>query len=196
MLWLLSTPVVSDYLADELNTVPTPSAVDMKSAECVVVLGGGVRLGAREYGGAAPDAVTLTRLSYAAYLVHRTGLPLLASGGDPEAFAMRSVLMGSFNIPVRWMDSKSRNTHDNALYSASILKGAGIDRILLVTSATHMPRAVREFRSAGVQVVPAPTSSDLRIYQGPTRWLPNAKALLQSRAVLYERLAELVYSML
>jgi uncharacterized SAM-binding protein YcdF (DUF218 family) len=62
--------------------------------------------------------------------------------------------------PVRInMESQSRTTSEDALYSAALLTPKPSERWLLVTSAMHMPRAVGCFRVAGFQVEPYPVSS-------------------------------------
>ena len=60
-------------------------------------------------------------------------------------------------VPVRWQEMQSLDTIQNAAMSAAILKEEGVRRIVLVTQAFHMPRAVRLFRAAGLEVIPAPT---------------------------------------
>ncbi len=55
-----------------------------------------------------------------------------------------------------WLQSKSQNTYEDALYSSQMLKDKGITHIILVTSAVHMPRAVALFRHQGLVVTPAP----------------------------------------
>src|SRR5262249_36907509 len=54
------------------------------------------------------------------------------------------------------METRSRTTAENALYSAALLKPKRSERWLLLTSALHMPRAVGCFRAAGFQVEPYP----------------------------------------
>jgi uncharacterized SAM-binding protein YcdF (DUF218 family) len=54
------------------------------------------------------------------------------------------------------LEGRSRNTHENALAMADILKPEPGDRWLLVTSAYHMPRAVGLFRKVGFEVTPYP----------------------------------------
>ena len=70
----------------------------------------------------------------------------LEFGADPEAILL---------------EEESRNTYENGLYTRALLQKRGIDRILLVTSAKHMPRAVGVFRTQGFEVIPAPTDVDV-----------------------------------
>jgi uncharacterized SAM-binding protein YcdF (DUF218 family) len=55
-----------------------------------------------------------------------------------------------------YIESRSRTTSEDALYTAAVLKPKPSERWLLVTSALHMPRAVGCFRTAGFQVKPYP----------------------------------------
>jgi uncharacterized SAM-binding protein YcdF (DUF218 family) len=139
--------------------------VDMraaKDAQAIVVLGGGISPNSPEYGGA--DTVksgTLARLRYAAWLHRQTGLPILATGGIvgddgvPEGDLMKSVLEKEFSTPVKWAETKSQTTFENAQNSAPILRDAGITKVCLVTTAVHMRRAMQSFAPTGIEVVPA-----------------------------------------
>src|SRR5262245_53942946 len=55
-----------------------------------------------------------------------------------------------------YVESRPRTTFEDALYSAALLKPKPNERWLLVTLASHMPRAVGCFRAAGFQVQPYP----------------------------------------
>jgi len=54
------------------------------------------------------------------------------------------------------MERRSRNTHENAVFSKALLMPKDGERWLLVTSAFHMPRSVGLFRKAGFAVEPYP----------------------------------------
>ena len=56
-----------------------------------------------------------------------------------------------------WLDTDSRNTYENAVNSRALLEPKGIKKISLVTSASHMPRAVKLFEAQGFEVTPLPT---------------------------------------
>ncbi len=74
------------------------------------------------------------------------------------------------------LENESRDTHDNAVNSAQLLKARGMHRILLVTSAYHMRRSVALFEAQGLEVVPAPTDyQQLVAKQVLPDWLPASE---------------------
>ena len=188
-LWLLSTPIVSDAFARMAEHYP-PLDLDIASrAQAIVILGGGgQRAFAPEYQGPAAEPQLLERLSYGAYLSHNTGLPILVTGLAIEADAMHDTLQRNFGIETRWYDNKSYDTFENARNSVRILKAAGVDRILLVTRATHMWRSVQEFTAAGMDVIPAPVGILAPRDSTVFRYIPNPDALQRSCAAINELL--------
>jgi uncharacterized SAM-binding protein YcdF (DUF218 family) len=187
-LWLLATPAVSDALARATQRYPALDLQRPVDAQAVVILGGATAtMRAREYGGApAPRALLLERVDYAAYVVAHTGLPVLVSGDATEAAAMQASLARDFHIETRWVENRSRDTFENAEFSARILKAAGIRRIVLVTDANHEWRAAHEFASTGLEVTPAPAALGGVGERGPMRWVPDALCVQQSTQALYE----------
>ena len=137
-------------------------------AQAIVILAGGsVRAAAPEYAGeAAAGGDLLERLAYGAYLAHRTGLPVLVSGTAPETQAMQASLSRDFGVTPRWVENRSRDTFQNAQYSAPLLRAQGITRILLVTDALHEHRAAAEFAAAGLAVR---AGTDRAVGGGPRR---------------------------
>jgi uncharacterized SAM-binding protein YcdF (DUF218 family) len=196
-LWWLSTPLLADRLAAIVQRHPALDVSRPTGAGAVVILSSGARFAAPEYGADAPDEETLLRLSYGAYVARRTGLPILVSGGGfdanaPLATIMRRSLEQDFRMPVQWVETASRDTHENALDSAALLRSAHVQRVILVTGANHMARATAEFRSAGMDVVPAPVGTTTADGHGLLRWVPGVPALVRSQQALYELLGELV----
>ena len=137
--------------------------------------------------------MALERVRYAARLAKASGLPVLTSGGlhygEPpsEAAMMAEVLARDYGVAVRWQEGLSRTTWENARYSAEILKKEGVERVLLVTQAWHMPRARWSFEQVGFQVVSAPMGF-LGVPNGRPAggWLPESKAVWQSGLLLSE----------
>jgi uncharacterized SAM-binding protein YcdF (DUF218 family) len=190
----LSTPLAGLALAAELEPEPLrdPQAA---GAQAIVILGGGRAYGAPEFGGETLSRDTLQRVRYGAVLARATGLPLLVAGGLPgrgtraEADLMREALAREFGVPVRWAEAASTTTRDNARLSAKLLRPAGIERILLVTHAVHMPRARGNFERQGFAVTPAPTGYLGRDPFHAGHLVPGIEGLVRSHIALRERLA-------
>ena len=193
---VLSTNAGSLLLVRPLEQLTAPLADARNSgAQAIVVLAAGNVHAAPEYGGAdIPDDIALLRLRYAAHLQHATGLPLLASGGNgepdkgipPKASTMARALREDFRTPVAWTEERSADTTQNAVYSAAILKAAGVRRVLLVTHAMHMPRAERAFAAAGLEVVAAPTMFYSRSTLSPLMFVPGWSGMFRSYYATHE----------
>jgi uncharacterized SAM-binding protein YcdF (DUF218 family) len=198
MLVLLSMPAVGGLLIRCLDRTPAFNVANRGNAQAIVILGGGTRPYAPEYGGATVGTITLERIRYGARLAKATGLPVLVSGGSvrgapPEAVLMRNVLLYEFGVPVRWLETRSGNTHENAVKSAAILKGSGIDRVILVGHSFDFPRSRKQFESAGIDVIPAPIAIPPRVPNEVADFFPSPHGLQASYYALYEILANALY---
>jgi len=204
ILLLLSMPVVAKYLAATQEIYPPLNfyALDEFAPQAIVVLGGGLRSPAPEYKAQVTlKNRTLLRVRYAALLAKQTGIPLLVSGGKvlkaenpSEAEIMTAVLSNEYDLSVRWQEGNSRNTAENALYTNKVLSKEGVRRIILVTHALHMRRAIEQFRLQGFLVMPAPTvfwsrSEELDLFS----FLPSASALQRSSLVIHEIMGRVWY---
>lgn len=198
LLFALSTPGVAELLLQTLRIYPPVALEAAQSAQAIVVLGGGIRRAAEEYGRAdVPGSSSLMRLRYGVELQRKTKLPLLLSGGAPEggdaeAAVMARTLRNDYGITARWLESQSFDTHDNALRSATLLRADGVNTILLVTEGFHMRRAVLEFEAAGLKVIPAPTLLATRAEATTLSLLPGANSLLASAQAIKEWLGIVV----
>jgi uncharacterized SAM-binding protein YcdF (DUF218 family) len=195
-LWLLSTAWGANSLQRLVEHYPARDMRAAAGAQAIVILGGGgQRVYAPEYAGTAAGAVLLERLSYGAYVAHKTGLPVLVSGFKVEATAMHDSLARNFAIDARWVDNRAYDTFENARNSAQLLQADGIQRVILVTHATHMRRSVEEFRAAGLDVVPAPTGI-IDPNQRGLDPLPDPDVLLRSCAAINELFGEPIRALL
>ena len=186
---VLSTGVVADRLERLAERVPAlpPSQVTATGAEAIVILGGPSHQPfAPEYGGPAATSELLERLAYGAWLARRSGLPVLVTGYEDEANAMRATLVRNFGITPRWVDDRAFDTYENAGDAARLLRRAGVGRILLVSSAAHLWRAEHEFTATGLAVVAAPVDLDTPAPLGWRDVLPNPGALATSTRALHE----------
>lgn len=204
-LYVLSTGAGAWLIVHPLESLEPVLASAPADAGAIVILTAGSVRASPEYGGKdVPDFVALERLSYAAGLARRSGLPLLVTGGhvgkeaggEALAVSMQRVLVSNFSMKARWLETASRTTAENAVLSAALLRRDGITSVVLVTDAMHMPRARRAFERAGLKVATAPT-----FYLAPGRFkaaelMPGAEALRRSWYGLYEWLGLAWYGLL
>jgi uncharacterized SAM-binding protein YcdF (DUF218 family) len=202
-LWLASSAGVAGWLASGLERRhPAVAPAASPSADAIVLLGGTLA-------GAFPPLRPTFHLSgpadrvwHAAALYRAGKSPLvLISGGErrhvpglqTEAEAVHEMLT-TLGVPpsaIR-VERSSRTTSENAAYTRGLLRELKIGRVLLVTSAQHMPRAMKTFERAwagsGVQIMPATT--DVEVTAQPDTladWLlPHPGALLLTTRSLKE----------
>ena len=173
----------------------------------IVVLGGGLGGIAPEYGDTTLGGASLARLRYAVWLGRQTGLPVAASGGlgwgaigtdaPPEAARMAEIARAELAMPLRWTETNSRDTHENAIDTVALLRPAGIREIVLVTQGWHMPRALREFdaavagATAPMRITPAPCGQAWPAASPWLDWMPSGDGALRLREVMHEVIAGL-----
>jgi len=197
-LLVLSMPVVAEFLVSLVDRSVPFDPQSAKGAQAIVILGGGTRRYAPEYRGATMSGLTLERVRFGARLARVTGLPVLVSGGalkgaPPEAVLMRNALVSEFGVPVRWIETHSHNTRENAEASAAILKAAGVSRIILVGHAFDFPRTRNEFEAAGLTVIGAPIGVPSTGPYSALDFVPGLGGLQASYFACYEILANILY---
>lgn len=207
LLVLASLPFVANFNLRLLEGDKALSAEGLAqpSADAIVILCGGRNFQAPEYNGEDTlSRLPLVRARYGAFLHRQTKLPILVTGGNvytttttSEAELMRQTLVEDFNVPVHWMETNSRTTWENAVFSKPILEQANINRIYLVTTAMHMPRARMVFEAAGLNVIPAPTDfigdgGDVPVF---INFLPSSDALQNNYFFMHELLGILWYKL-
>ena len=202
---MYGSPLVGAWLLQTLENdfEPRPVAA-YPIVDAIVVLGGvtGAPIPPRltvEVNGAFDrllHGVRLLKAEKAPLLVLTGGVISSLSGTDmPEAERLRT-LAGEFGVGDEslLLESDSRNTHENAVFTARLLRERKLTRILLVTTASHMSRSVAAFRLEELVVIAAPT--DIRSVPRPLtlgQLIPKAGALEQSSIALKEYLGWWVY---
>lgn len=195
--WLCFTPAFASRLEQGLTqNYPLKEATAYPRVNAIVVLGGGNLPQPRDDERSLDSTQATTRIGFGLQLfMHSRASVILLSGGKKEALQMANILLRR-NIPASAirMETTSINTHQNALYSAKILKRENLQRILLVTSPTHMPQAAASFRHQGLIVIPAP-APDLVHMQPATKhpWLPKWSTISLTTYCLREYIALWVY---
>lgn len=202
LLWVACTPYFAEGALHTLETQTIAFKDKPQTADAIVILGGGMYFRAPEYQGNDTIAdITLVRLRYGAKLQRETGKPILVTGGKPlgnntsEAMLMQTALEQDFHVPVRWAESASDNTYENAINSFQILNKAGIKKIYLVTHASHMPRAAAIFSKVGFEVVEAPTAFTTRYKINLLAFLPRSESLQDSKFFVHEIIGLLWYQL-
>jgi uncharacterized SAM-binding protein YcdF (DUF218 family) len=214
-LWLGSNRLVAMTLLRSLEWqyLPDPASSGPQ-AEVIVVLGGGTRPHAypRPFSEMNEGG---DRLLYATHLYRQGAAPrILVSGGNapivgpafvPEAETMGNILT-AIGVPRQalLLESTSANTYENAVETQAILERQGLSRVILVTSASHMPRAYAVFDKTGLNVTPAPadflvTEEDWAYYTQPDvvvqlfNLLPTADNLAATTRALKEYIGIAMY---
>lgn len=211
-LWISATPLVANSLVFSLERrFPAVPADQAPQADAIVLLGGAL---SAAHLPERPDfdlGSAADRVWHAAALFKagKASLILVAGGHQPwaeqvqaESEAMRSMLL-ALGVPAAAIRAEviSRNTHENAKESLRMVQAVGVKRVLLVTSAMHMPRAIRifstEMHDSGVILLPASTDvvglPDSLHPMG--RWLPDAESLALSTRALKEYMGLAVWSL-
>jgi uncharacterized SAM-binding protein YcdF (DUF218 family) len=209
-LYFAATPAGAYGLQQLLLRTPralAPSEIgDLKRAPktAIVVLGGGRIELAPEYGVSSLKPRAMERLRYGIWLARETGLPLAFSGGvghgdrpgSAEAEIAARIAEREYRLPLKWTETESRDTRENAFRTVSLLRASGIEQIVLVTEGYHMPRALANFEDASagaaMRIVAAPMglSTPMRGFH-LFDWLPSHQSQEMTRLVLHEWIGRL-----
>lgn len=217
LLWLGGNRMVAMRLSRSLEWRYLPDSTLSSSdirADVIVVLGGGTRAHAfprpttelNEAGDRLLYAAQLYRQGVASRILLTGGKPaLLGSATVSEAESMADIL-SIIGIPreALWLETASHNTYENAVGTKAILEKEGVKSVILVTSATHMPRAYAVFTKTDLEVIPAPTDfqvtqEDWAYYTQPDlmlqffNLLPSAENLASTTRALKEYVGMGVY---
>lgn len=184
---------------------------ELPNAEAIVVLGGSVRaqtdprpwIDVMEEGDRPIHGARLFLEGKAPLLIMSGGRISWFGNQRPEADDMADIAQ-AFGVPTTAIlrEGTSLNTYENAVNVQQILQERQINRILLVTSALHMPRSLRIFQKLGIDAIPAPTDfiaenpeaiGDQSIQAMILQLLPDAQNLQQVTRVLKEYIGIVIY---
>lgn len=188
---VLSMPATAYLMIRNLEAAGAVNPQDLDKAQAIVLLSGGIRHSQPEYASDVSNSATLERERYAAFLYHQHDLPIMVtggnpSGGEPEGWIMKRELETVFGVPVRWQETDSTNTAENAEFARRVLAPEGVDTIALVTHAWHMPRAKAAFERVGFTVIAAPTVFHMEPVAGIMNFIPQADYLSLANKAIHE----------
>jgi uncharacterized SAM-binding protein YcdF (DUF218 family) len=195
---LLGSPWVGERLLHSLESeYPLVPVADSPTAEAIVVLGGFTEppipprldIDVDEGFDRLLHGLRLWRAGKAPLLVFSGGaIPSLSGSSMTEAASLCSLALEyGVNREAMLLEEESRNTYENAVFTAQLLRQQGLNRVLLVTSASHMPRSVAAFRKQGLEIIPSPT--DVQVVPRPftlIQVLPGLRGLECSNTALKE----------
>ncbi|NOS71958.1 MAG: YdcF family protein [Verrucomicrobia bacterium] len=194
------------YLESQYPPLPSGSSV---AADCILVLGGGtsdkipprptVEVG--EAGDRVLYAAHLFKAGRAQRILCTSGIATGGIGPRPAADNMAELLQ-DLGVPESAIvrETASRNTHEHGENLLALLQQKGFKRIILVTSAAHMPRSMGVFKKScpGIEIIPAPT--DFRIVELDLPWyrelvnlIPTPGNLVQFSETMHEYLGMAYY---
>jgi uncharacterized SAM-binding protein YcdF (DUF218 family) len=166
LLVVLALPFVGESMLVALEEDVPLRARPAAEPEAIVILSADIARYGGEDPGFGSGQLSLERERAAAALFRRVQLPILIAGGvlqpgdPPIADVMAASMRDDFQIAVRWTERRSRDTWQNAEYTAPILHKDSIHAVYLVTHAWHMRRALMAFRHFGIEAVPSPLPMD------------------------------------
>jgi uncharacterized SAM-binding protein YcdF (DUF218 family) len=202
--WFFSTSFGSGIFMRALESrYPVLAVENLQRADAVVMLGGMIdantlRGGRPEFHDAVDRLSASLEILYqkkADYLLISGGSGLMLQGGLREGEVLRAFLVKQGMSPDKILaDSLSRNTHENAIESSKIIAARKFKRVILVTSAFHMPRSVACFRKVGQEVVPYPVDFKAADHSSfPESFFPSAQGIGDFSTAVREIVGLLAY---
>ncbi len=199
-LWVWSSPWFFLIFGGALERqYPSVSVNTLPVADVIVVLGGGIGSPTKNtvYAELFPGA---DRGWHAARCYHAGKAPVILFSGVGEGPGMKQFLV-DLGVPSAKiiLESESKNTYENGVFTLAKLKDLKANKVILVTSAWHMRRALMTFRKMGVEAIPAGTDYEALSMSGWVTpqtlayYLPSAEILGRNSAMLKEHLGYWAY---
>jgi uncharacterized SAM-binding protein YcdF (DUF218 family) len=154
--WFASMKPVSDIFMSRLEYhFDLPSSV---KGDVIIVLGGGMKDNVPDFSGnSALNSAGLERVFTAARISKKKNIPIITSGGavfskEAESEVAKRFLMDiGISADKIIVENKSRDTYENAVFSHKICLEKGYKKVIVVTSAFHMPRTAMVFKKVGFE---------------------------------------------
>jgi uncharacterized SAM-binding protein YcdF (DUF218 family) len=206
LFWFLSCPLGARLLIWTLDDGyrQVRGRDDAQGAEAVVVLGGGAAtfsVGGVTHGQLSSNSVLRALEAVKVYQALGARLVVASAGRpnpdrllEPESEMLRRVMVGA-GVPADriLLETRSTNTREQAVELGPLLRAHGIGSFVVVTSPTHMRRALRTFWKEGLQAIPSPAPMRSDVARVGPFFLPNSQSLFESDTAVYDYAALLYY---
>lgn len=201
VLVLFSLPAVANRLWRSLEVGAVDTFQKDVTYDAVVLLGGTVSaLGATPEVTSWNDNVERLLTTYELLSTGRAKMAVVSGGAldgqrlpTEAAYLARQLEAWGISKERIVVEAQARNTRENATYSKPLLAARDAKKVLIVTSAFHVPRALGCFRAAGVPVDVLPVDYRMREPSRDVHVLPRGEYLADSARALREWLGRLVY---
>lgn len=200
IMFAASTRPVSNAIMHPLeHAYAQPTVKQLSDIDAIVVLGGGSIGGVNDFDGIGQVPSGMANRLLAGIRLHKAldNAPIILSGGTVFAYTgceadIEHRVLKACGVKEKYLikEDKSRNTVENARFTHEICKERKFKRLLLVTSAFHLPRSVEIFKKEGLEVIPYPTDyrCDLETNFDAFAFVPNAYDLESVSLALKEYL--------
>jgi uncharacterized SAM-binding protein YcdF (DUF218 family) len=207
ILWISSSFPFSQYLVSKLEREYPPIEMDsLPQADAIVILAGMInnltlhdtRIELNDGAERLTDSILIYKKKKAPEIILTGGSGVLFYQKNPESVLAKRFLV-SYGVKEEHItiEKDSRNTYENAFYTAVLLKEKQKRKIILVTSAFHFKRAEALFKKQGLEVIPFPT--DYRSLKMDLYWevlVPSTASLGTTTLAIKELIGYYTYKMM
>jgi len=164
--------------------------------DVIIMLGGGAIVDTPNVQGQGHLSGFAANRLITSFQLHRVmDVPIIISGGQvfgytgSESEIAKNILVG-MGVPEDRIitENKSLNTTQNALLSKELVDKYGFSKPIVVTSAFHMERSIRQFKKVNLEVIPYPTDYQVmkKLVIDYSLFTPSADAMFRTSLALKE----------
>ncbi len=201
--YLLSIEPIRDIILKPLEyKYPFPD-INKLNCKAAIVLGSGIYLKSPdENGKPSLKASSLKRAVLAFKIWKKHKIKIVLTGGKPfnnNKYMSEAEVMANFlknlgvNSKFLILEKNSLNTYQNAKFTKKIIEKNKWKKICLITSASHMPRAVKVFKHFKINVIPVPTDYRTSNIYGYQSFFPQSGNFDESIKGIWEYIGIIFY---
>ena len=206
LLMLLTSPYLNDLALRKWESKPVAKS-DLPLSDIGIVLTGMTssdmeprdQLHFNESADRITEAIMLLDNGVIKKLIISGGTPSFAENSIAESIQLEQLLLASDVSPRDYhLETRSRNTYENAKYCAEYVLSEKLEnqKILLITSAFHMPRALACFKKQGINVSAYPVDFKTSPSISISSFIPSSQPLDYWRLLIKEWIGYATYKMI